>query len=211
MKRRVGPLAATLIGLALCGPVGGQATIAPSGREIQSSTDAIIDELVSTPNFGVVYIADGAGDGTVLNGNPAAAVKEIVNLRDKAIPLLIRHLDDTRTTSALYKGGNHWANPLAVPVGYLCLDILSQIVGDNRILFVEGQRDCDSDGMGACIQPKYYFDPDAYSVGKGDHLLPSKKVLNVKRNWESARQIGLLKFSFPSWLGRFKSAYSITD
>jgi hypothetical protein len=197
--------------LALCGPVAGQATIAPSGPEIQSSTDAIIDELVSTPNFGVVYIADGAGDGTVLNGSPAAAVKKIVNLRDKAIPLLIRHLDDTRTTSALYKGGNHWANPLAVPVGYLCLDILSQIVGDNGILFVEGQRDCDSDGMGACIQPKYYFDPDAYSVGQGDHLLPSKKVLNVKRNWESARQIGLLKFSFPSWLGRFKSAYSITD
>ncbi len=211
MKTRVSLIAATLIGLVLCGQLWAQVTPAPSGPETQSSTDAIIDELVSTPNFGVVYIADGAGDGTVLNGSPAVAVKKIVNLREKAIPLLIRHLNDTRTTSARYKGGNHWANPVAVPVGYLCLDILSQIVGDNSTLFVEGHRDCDSDGMGACIQPKYYFDPDAYSVGQGDHLLPSKKVLNVKRNWESARQIGLLKFSFPSWLDRFKSAYSMND
>jgi hypothetical protein len=142
---------------------------------------------------------------------PRAAVRKIVNLRDKAIPLLIRHLDDTRTTSALYKGGTHWADPVAVPVGFLCLDILSQIVGNSKTLFVDGHRDCDHDGMGACIQSKYYFDPDAYSLGKSDHLPPSKKVLTVKRNWESARRIGLLKFSFPSWLDRFKSVYSIND
>jgi hypothetical protein len=202
-------LIAAAFGVAFCGPVWTQATFAPSHPDNQPRADALIDELVSTPNFGVLYIADGAGDGTVLNGSPAPAVKKIVNLRDKAIPLLIRHLDDTRITSARYKGGTHWANPVAVPVGYLCLDILSQIVSGNKTLFVQGQRDCDFDGMGACIQSKYYFDPNAYSVSQSDHLLPNKKVLTVKGNWESARRIGMLKFSFPSWLERFKSAYSI--
>ena len=182
-------------------------TIAQSSAEAQ--TDAIIDELVSTPDFGIIYIADGAGDGTILNGTPAVSVKKIVSLQDKAIPLLIRHLDDTRITSALYKGGTHWSNPAAVPVGYLCLDILSQIVSDNKTLFVGGERDCDTDWMGSCIQPKYYFDPDAYS-GQRNHLVPSRRVMSVQHNWEAAQRNGLLRFRFPSWLDRFKSAYSLS-
>jgi hypothetical protein len=186
-----------------------KAAVAQSSPEARR--DQLIDELVSTSDFGIIYIADGAGDGTVLNGTPAVAVKKIISLRDKAIPLLIRHLDDTRLTSALYKGGAHWANPARVPVGYLCLDILSQMVSDNKTLFVDGERDCDADGMGACIQSKYYFDPDAYSTGQGDHPIPGGKVLSVKRNWEAAQRIGLLKFRFPSWLDRFKSAYSMSQ
>ena len=178
----------------------------PSGdRDVP---DALVDELVSTPDFGVVYVADGAGDGTVLNDKPATAVRKIVNLRDAAIPLLIRHLDDTRVTSAKYKGGQYWDNPATVPVGYVCLDILSQIVNDNKVLFVQGRRDCDFDGMGACIQSKYYFSPDEYAV-RNNRRFATAKVLAVKHNWETARQAGLLKFRFPSWLARFSAAYSM--
>jgi hypothetical protein len=59
-------------------------------------TDAIIDGLVSTPDFGTIYIADGAGDGTVLNDKPSTAVKNIVKLQGAAIPVLIRHLEEAK-------------------------------------------------------------------------------------------------------------------
>jgi len=144
---------------------------APSGS--LGNTDAVIDELASTPDFGIVYIADGAGDGTVLTERPSEAVKKIVMLQDAAIPVLIRHLDDMRPTSAKYKGGAYWDDPIAVPVGYVCLDILSQIVRDNKVLFVQGRRDCDFDGVGACIQAPYYFDPFNYTKSGGS-LVPSR-------------------------------------
>lgn len=193
---------------ALCHTAGSQGMSAGPRLNRQKEPDALVDELVSTPNFGTIYIADGAGDGTVLNERPAAVVRKIVGLHEAAIPLLIRHLDDVRPTSAKYKGGEHWNDPVSVPVGYLCLDILGQIVSDNKVLFVQGQRDCDYDGMGACFQPKYYFNPDDYSI-QGARLIPSAKVLAVKKNWEIASRSRALKFRFPSWLERFSSAYSI--
>jgi|SRR6267143_6889059 len=208
MKTWQAPLQALVLGTVLfifLLPHGVFAGVQSGG---QDEPDTLVDELVSTPDFGVVYVADGAGDGTVLNDKPAAAVRKIVNLQDAAIPLLIRHLDDTRITFAKYKGGQHWSNPVAVPVGYVCLDILSQIVNDNKVLFVQGRRDCDFDGMGACIQSKYYFNPDEYST-QSERLLPSTKVLTVKHSWETARKAGLLKFRFPSWLARFSAAYSM--
>jgi hypothetical protein len=181
----------------------------PTKPTVQDSA-SVIEELLSTPDFGIVYIADGAGDGSVLNETPAVAVKKIVALQSRAIPLLIAHLDDARETSAKYKGGAHWGNPIAVPVGYLCLDILSQLVVDNEILFIQARRDCDFDGMGACIQPKYYFNPDDYSL-KAHHLVPDGRVLAAKRNWQRAYKTGMLKFRFPSWLARFSAAYSTND
>lgn len=174
------------------------------------NTDAVIDELVATPDFGIVYVADGAGDGTVLNDRPSTAVKDIVKIKDAAIPILIRHLDDMRLTSARYKGGGYWNDPIAVPVGYVCLDILSQIVRDNKTLFVEGRRDCDLDGVGACIEPPYYFDPFNYTTN-GKRVVPGKQVLIAKRNWEYARNRGLLKFRFPSSLERYTAAYSASE
>jgi hypothetical protein len=178
---------------------------APSNR--LAHPDVVIEELVSTRDFGVIYIADGAGDGTVLNEKPSAAVKNIVKLRGAAIPVLIRHLDDMRLTSAKYKGGVYWDNPIPVPVGYLCLDILSQIVRDSKRLFVQGRRDCDFDGIGACFQSRYYFDPFNY-IKDGQSVLPGKQVLVAKHNWEHARERGLLTFRFPAWLERFSAAYS---
>ena len=177
-----------------------------TGHAVPGNTDAIIEELVSTPDFGTIYIADGAGDGTVLNDRPATAVKNIVKLQDAAIPVLIRHLDDMRLTSARYRGGVYWNDPVAVPVGYVCLDILSQIVRDNKVLFVQGRRDCDSDGVGACIQPAYYFDSFNY-VRKGKSITPGRQVTIVKHNWEYARRRGLVRFRFPSWLERYRSTY----
>lgn len=197
-----------VLATALCPTAWSRGTSAELRLNGPEEPDTLVDELASTPNFGTIYIADGAGDGTLLNERPAEAVKKIVGLRGAAIPLLIRHLDDGRPTSAKYKGGEHWNDPVSVPVGYLCLDILGQIVSDNRLLFVHGQRDCDYDGMGACFQPKYYFNPDEYS-SKGEMFVPSAMVLTVKRNWELARRSGLLKFRFPSWLERFSAAYSI--
>lgn len=188
---------------ALCSAVAAQNVGGPAAPR---HTDAIIEGLVSTPDFGIIYIADGAGDGTVLNDKPSTSVKNVVKVQDAAIPVLIRHLDDMRLTSARYKGGTYWNNPIAVPVGYVCLDILGQIVRDNRALFVQGRRDCDFDGVGACIQPAYYFDPFDYTMN-GKRITPGKQVMIAKRNWEYARRRGLVKFRFPSWLERYRSSY----
>ncbi|HZR65332.1 MAG TPA: hypothetical protein VFA85_09305 [Terriglobales bacterium] len=201
MKTRLASPTALAVAALLCLALRPDSALAEPQSGNEGTPEAILDELVSTPDFGIVYIADGAGDGTILNGKPAPAVRKIVNLHEAAIPLLIRHLDDTRLTSAKYKVGKHWAAPMAVPVGYLCLDILSQIVKDNKVLFVDGQRDCDYDGMGACFRPKY--------SRKGARLVAGGIVLAVKQNWMAARQAGLLKFRFPSWLDRFSAEYSI--
>jgi hypothetical protein len=97
-----------------------------------------------------------------------------VRLGSKAIPLLISHLDDTRLTSARFDPNKR----LAIPVGYVCLDILTGIIHAPRIVTEE----CETDGLDACIAPGYFFRPDAYGR-KGDRYIASRKVHQVKLKW----------------------------
>jgi hypothetical protein len=173
-------------------------SLLPSIGMAQTDED-LVSRLISTPNLGLVYIADGAGDGSVLNTNPTSAVKDILALKEAAIPLLIRHLNDTRLTSARYQGGKYWKSPVEVPAGYICLDILSQIVQDKKQLFVTGHRDCEYDGMGACIRPSYYFRPEDLILMENQHA-NSNTVITTKKHWEQAYKTGLLKFRLPEWM-----------
>jgi len=71
-----------------------------------SRAEQYIDALVSYPNFGRIYVEDGAADGSVTApSSPPHPVKNLLDLGPKAIPLLIAHLDDTRLTSATFEGG----------------------------------------------------------------------------------------------------------
>lgn len=160
------------------------------------SSEKLIRALADV-NFGEVYYDDGAADGSVtdkqwitqLAGKAAfASVQSILDLKDRAIPLLIEHVDDQRPTRIMFNG-----NP--VPLGHVAMDILTHIIGTNDCVFI---ADCADDGLGACIEPAYYFRPDA----------KSSEMRKVKMNWRRLYASGVLKFEPPMDFEASVSAYS---
>jgi hypothetical protein len=147
-----------------------------------------IDALASAPAL-VVYSEDGAADATVME-NPSPEVRAIVNLGAQSVPLLIAHLDDPHPTSAKFKGN-------LVPVGHVCLDILTNIVSAPGIL----TKGCADDGLGACIAGGYYFRPDAFAH-RGSGFVAGREVERVKANWRRAYRRGSVKFKYPAWWKR---------
>jgi hypothetical protein len=151
-------------------------------------SDAALKVLVDA-DFGTVYADDGAGDGTVTykgeligsgpNVKPDPRVKAVVDLKSAAIPLLITHLDDPRPTRIRFQGK-------PVPLGHVALDILTHVIGETNTVFVQ---DCADDGLGACIQPAYYFRPDA----------SLQQMKAVKQSWQKLNDVNGLVFQYPSW------------
>jgi hypothetical protein len=156
---------------------------AGTSKTPSASAERYIDALVSAAHL-VVYSEDGAADATVVE-NPVREVRNILRLGAKAIPLLIAHLEDTRITAA--KFGRSQAQ--GVPVGYVCLDILSNIVMSKSILI----DDCSDDGLGACVRDGYYFRPDAYSRENG-RIVPKSEVFKVQVRWKRAYRNGKIKY-----------------
>ncbi|MDQ3816698.1 MAG: hypothetical protein M3362_03275 [Acidobacteriota bacterium] len=154
----------------------------------QAGSSQRINALTSAASL-VVYSEDGAADASVTE-NPPAQVRAIVNLRSRPIPLLIAHLDDARPTSAKLNGK-------ALPVDYVCLDILTNIISAPGILI----KDCADGGLGACVDDRYYFRPDAFAR-KGDGFVASCEVARVKANWQRAYRRGGVKFKYPTWWKR---------
>src|SRR5262245_36637537 len=91
-------LAASTFGVLLLAQANGQV------KNEQAKLDKLIDALVIAPTRNCNYVEDGAADATVMQ-NPVQTVREIVSVKDKAIPLLIQHLDDLRLTAATFDGG----------------------------------------------------------------------------------------------------------
>jgi hypothetical protein len=185
----------------------------PSHVEAQeyaaANDERYIDALISAPIL-VTYVDDGAADSSVTNVDansnrvrvveePIPSVRDIINLRQRAIPILIVHLDDTRLTSAklcsYFPGGRKECAP--VPIGYVCLDILMNIVKAPKII----TNECGDDGLGACIESAYYFRPDAY-VRKSDRFVAGAEVHRVKSNWQRAYRKRYLKYEYPEWWKR---------
>ncbi|MDQ3908736.1 MAG: hypothetical protein M3268_10400 [Acidobacteriota bacterium] len=170
----------------------------PKAAKRVRNLNKYIDALISAPSL-VTYSEDGAADATVMNvgshsagtvEGPLTEVREIVKLGSESIPLLISCLDDTRPTAARFKDR-------PVPVGYVCLDILTNVIRAQKIL----TADCADDGLGACIRSGYYFRPDAYA-GRNGNLVAQPEVLRVKSNWQRAYRSGALKFQYPKWWKR---------
>ena len=174
-----------------------------SNRNSTLSNENLVDALVASQNLYVEYVEDGAADGTVLalypdvNGIPtntiAKEVKDIVALHNKAIPLLIAHLDDNRPTSAVTYGGGYLTDKhIRVPVGFICLDILINIIGvNNKLVFSEEENG----GFGSEVNDGYYFRPDDYRV-LGDHFIERPIVRIVKANWQKAYGAGKIKYDY---------------
>lgn len=172
----------------------------------QAKGNRYIDALAAAPSL-VVYSEDGAADATVTNvgannsgvvENPIPEVRAIINLGARAIPLLIAHLNDTRLTSATFNGGFTRGTPIRVPVGHVCLDILTHIIGNNPHIFIRG---CADDGLGACLKGEYYFRPDEYYPAGRDYIA-REGVHVAKVNWLRAYRKGLIKFQYPDWWKR---------
>jgi hypothetical protein len=179
------------------------------GRSVQAglnpASDKYIDALASAPNL-PRYSADGAADVSVTSydmNDPKTvehhiqAVLDIVNLGQKAIPMLIAHLDDMRPTSATFYSEGY-KRVVNVPVGYVCLDLLTNIVKDTPRIFVEP---CTDDGLGACVHSEFYFRPDAFRRnGRGYVARPG--IVRAKSNWQRAYRKGYVKYRYPQWWKR---------
>lgn len=179
-----------LVGIVTCSDAGqGRGPIrTPDPSTPAREIEPLLEVLARTP-FGPVYADDGAGDGTVTQSGeiigsgptvrPVSAVKAIVDLRGVAIPLLIDHLDDSRPTAITFESRR-------VPLGHVALDILMHITRSTKRIFFS---DCGDDGLGACVQPGYYFRPDATRA----------EMRAVKARWDTARKRGWVRFEYPSW------------
>jgi hypothetical protein len=162
----------------------------------QVKNDQLIDALTTAdfthPQRSDIYFDDGASDGTVTElGSPVEcnytcvvplpALKAIAALGPNSIPLLIEHLDDTRLSRATFRHR-------PVPVGFVALDLLMHFTGyrDSRMYI----PDCSDDGLGACVQPGFYFRPD--------QALQTQMAL-VKTNWKRIQKEKTIQFVYPNW------------
>ena len=116
---------------------------------------SLISDLRSA-DYPITYINDGAGDESVLNTlhysdgqntKCRETLTRVVGLKEKAIPLLIDHLDDMSPTKARYQQDEK----LSVPFGFICLDMLIQVTDSPATI-----NDCKEDGMGGCVLEPYY-------------------------------------------------------
>jgi hypothetical protein len=156
------------------------------------------------------YFDDGAADATVTCPddcrNPfPAPVPEVAALMKNprvTVPLLIDCLADARQTSVQFDG-DIGQNPMKVPVGYVCLDILMAWAGKP----IGDYGDC-GDGLGACIDPSYYFRPDDYTHCLNGSCDTRPWVLAVQQKWKGALRSGLL---WRAIRNGSKNPYSVMD
>jgi hypothetical protein len=160
-----------------------------------------IDPLLSVKDFRTRYVEDGAADDTVLfpGGDtdhpfprPADPVIALVQLGAKSTPLLIDCLTDGRMTSVRFNGA--MTQLTNVPVGYICLDMLMDTTRYNSVQ----DLDCADDGLGACMNPDFYFRPDDYTrCWGGDRCLLRPWITVVQRNWRNQFLAHRLRFRNP--------------
>jgi hypothetical protein len=172
--------------LALFGTVVSCAPLRHDGAAARSIQDlATID---------IEYVEDGASDATITE-NTDPRVKTIVDRAEGALPSLAECLTDRRDTSAtvvVTRSGTTRRVP--VPLGYLCLDILTAITEGAEVY----PPDCHDDGLGACVGEEYFFRPDVYATDPSGSAA-IRKVKAVQTKWREAIQAGKVKFRYPSW------------
>jgi len=161
-----------------------------------------IDPLLNVTDFRTSYYEDGAADASVLFPEssqkpyeylmPAEPVAALVRLHDRGLPLLIDCLSDGRITRMRFEG-NAITQPMNVPIGYVCLDILMGEVHGNPV----SDSECADDGLGACMSHGYYFRPDDYYGCTERDCLLRPWVLVVQRTWRKAYLAHRLRYRNP--------------
>jgi hypothetical protein len=179
-------------------------TIAQKRLATNADYHSYIDSLLEVKDFGTHYVEDGAADASVLFptertpifhlDRPSDEVIVLVQLGNKSIPLLIDCLGDGRLTTVRFNG-NMTTKFMNVPVGYVCLDILSTIVKGAPV----SERECGFDGLGACMSNGFYFRPDDYwdcleNIGR---CKVRPWIAVVQRNWKREFLQKRLRFRNP--------------
>jgi len=90
-------------------------------------------------------------------------------------------------------GGNRITSPMNVPIGYVCLDILMNVVVGRPV----SDPDCANDGLGGCMSYGFYFRPDDYYECSEKGCFPRPWVSVVRRRWKEAYLNHRLKFHNP--------------
>ncbi|HJZ66868.1 MAG TPA: hypothetical protein VKF81_01900 [Blastocatellia bacterium] len=164
----------------------------PLAPRSDDTGERLIDRLASAPDLKCTYDEDGAAESSVLQ-NPVPEVIALLKLGRRLIPLLIDHLDDVRQTAARYDGGRFRSDPLRVSVGFVCLDILTNVVRTKRGIV---RSDCADHGLMACVKQGYYFRPTVFTPSK-DTWQQRKPVRVAKANWNAALRNGWIRFEYP--------------
>ena len=149
---------------------------------------ATIDSLGLPRAEEMLYVEDGAGDGTVLRSKDQTAelAATLTRCPQEAGPLLIERLDSRRKTSFKSQTSRTGSEGRAVSLGFVCLDVLLHIVVPMKPVFDE---DCADDGLGACLNPPYYFRPDSQDA---------VAITKSKRSWQTLLRAGRLRFQSPA-------------
>lgn len=132
------------------------------------------------------FVRDGASDyGVEVQDDP-----DVWRLGTReAVPTLISHIADQRLTKVVYREvepGTGKPRSTAVPLGYLCLDILLQLSLRDSPPIVESG---DDGGWRAHTDERFYFAPDALTRPDGPLVMKQ-----VRQAWREAFEGGQLKF-----------------
>jgi hypothetical protein len=186
----------------------------------RSDYDKYIGALLAVKDFGISYSEGGAADASILEpfhwedsnikyDKPPDAVIALESLEARSIPLLIDCLNDGRLTAARFDGGSI-TKPMNVPVGYLCLDILTVVVRGEPV----ATRECNKDGLGWCMHLGFYFRPDDYfNCWEGHQCKPRPWISVVQRNWRREFLLRRLRFhnAFDNWRKSTEAPATPTD
>jgi hypothetical protein len=169
--------------------------VAAALRQLLESAEAG-DRKARITRLGTIdihYVEDGASDASVVQ-SPEPPVKAVVDLRERALPLLVDCLTDRTPAKALATTSTGGVRARTnAPLGYVCLDVLMSITNGKDVHV----QDCADDGLGACIHEPYYFRPDVYS--SGDEEEAAKRVRAVQAAWREALKKGVVSFVYPPW------------
>lgn len=151
--------------------------------------EKLITEMSRSKNMPLLFGDDGVFINTLLedDGLPLE-VRRILALEEKAIPLLIAHLDDTR----LMPMSSCCTQPPEITVGDACLDILSVIAKPSPPMF-DKQCIAEEDDKSFCLDEKYSFLTGAFTK-RGKRRIPNKEVIAAKQNWLKSYRKNEIKF-----------------
>lgn len=149
--------------------------------------EKLITEMMRSKNMPLLFRDDGVFINTELEDDSLPPeVRKILELEEKAIPLLIAHLDDTR----LMPMTSCCSQPSEITVGDACLNILTVITKTTQPMFDEK---CEEDYKSSCLKAEYSFLTGSFTK-RGKRRIPSKDVVTAKQNWLKAYRKNQIKF-----------------
>jgi hypothetical protein len=172
----------------------------------QLDRERILNALLKTEFGSNIYYDDGAGDGTLIRYKqdaasnytiePDSTVRTIVDAGANALPLLISCISDTRPTRIKFQPASNsvaakrGVTSTQVPLGYVCLDLLTAIADDPK--HKTSDPDDGYDGICADAREGYCFRPDVLAATSG-HALMAK----VQANWKRLLERKLIHYRYP--------------